>query len=115
MVLIISPWTPYDLTIGQPGSENGTIVRDEEHEAGARITLEKDGATAPFSITCGIAGWMVHTRFFASQEEATNEYDLMKAALETILEVIPLVDDPQVNNKMRQVCDAIDKFVGEFP
>jgi len=34
-------WVPLDhgATIGQRGSENGIIVRDEEHELGARVTL----------------------------------------------------------------------------
>jgi hypothetical protein len=39
-------------TVGSRGSENGVILIDEEHSLGARITLERDGASAPFPITC---------------------------------------------------------------
>lgn len=37
-------WYSFDngSTIGTDGSENGVIIKDEEHELGARITLEKD-------------------------------------------------------------------------
>ena len=41
-------------TIGQIGSENGTIIKDEDYKNSCRITIEKDGCTAPFSITCGV-------------------------------------------------------------
>jgi len=52
-------------TLGQKGSESGVILRDEEHPQEARITLERDTRTAPFAITCGIYGCMLHTRFSA--------------------------------------------------
>jgi hypothetical protein len=38
--------------------------------------LEKDGMTAPWTITCG--GGFVHTVFFRSKEQAENTYRLMK-------------------------------------
>jgi hypothetical protein len=31
-------------------------MRHEEHPAGARISLERDGQDAPFTTTCGIYG-----------------------------------------------------------
>ncbi len=76
-------WAPVDAgtSIGSCGSEGGRILQDEEHEAGARITLEEGGATAPFSITCGVYGVMFHTRFFPQRDEATLEYELMKVGL----------------------------------
>ena len=48
-------WQPYDggKTINTKGSENGFIIKDEEHSNGARITLEKDGHT-PFAIRSGL-------------------------------------------------------------
>jgi hypothetical protein len=109
-------WIPFDggSSVGQRGSENGIILRDEEHEEGARITLEREGFSAPFAITCGIYGWMVHTYFLATEEEATAEYERMKPALADILELIPLTDDPQVDEKVGQVCEAISKFVDRF-
>ena len=39
-------------TINKRGPEEGITLKDEEHNDGARITLEKDGSIAPFSITC---------------------------------------------------------------
>ena len=65
--------------------ENGTIILDEEHVDGARITIERGGSTAPLSITCGIYGWMVHTRFFDTETEARRECEEMKVALAEII------------------------------
>lgn len=63
-------------TIGTTGSEEGIIVLDEFHKDGGRITLEKEGVTAPWAITCG--GGFVHTVFFRTREEAENTFFLMK-------------------------------------
>ena len=62
-------WQPFENggTLGQIGSEEGIIVHDEEHSLGARISLERDTIVAPFAITCGIYGWMLHTRYFSSR------------------------------------------------
>lgn len=72
-------------TIGTEGSERGTIVLDEEHPDGARITLEREGKIAAWSITCGVYGLMAHTRFFADRPTAEAEYEAMKPALQAIL------------------------------
>ncbi len=79
-------------TIGQTGSESGIIIADEEYESMTRITIEKDGTIVPFSITCGIYGWMMHTRFFGSEEEARIQMKLMKSKLASIVDMIPLKD-----------------------
>ena len=67
-------WEAFDAgtTLGTKGSEAGTIVLDAAFGDEARITIERGGHTAPFSITCGVAGWLVHTRFFSSAAEAQN-------------------------------------------
>jgi hypothetical protein len=80
-------WYPFQTgaTLGQKGSEAGIILRDDEHPLGSRSTIERDGHT-PFAITCGIYGWMVHTRFFSLEHEANAEYDSMKCALAELLE-----------------------------
>ncbi|MBA2964449.1 MULTISPECIES: hypothetical protein [Ramlibacter] len=93
-------------TIGQTGSESGVIVRDSEHPLGARITLEKDGSVAPYSITCGIYGCMVHTRFFSAEQEASQQFDLMAAELESILK-----DSGSGNDLL----DPVGRFVEQFP
>src|SRR5262249_53589230 len=68
-------WGPFDggATVGQRGSEDGAIVRDDEHDLGARITLERGCAHCPVAVTCGIYGWFFHTRFLGSEAEA--EFD----------------------------------------
>jgi hypothetical protein len=70
-------WDTYNngLSIGQKGSEDGVIVLDEEHPGGIRITLERDGNTAPWSITCGIYGSFIHTAFASSEEEGRMKYN----------------------------------------
>jgi hypothetical protein len=110
-------WKPFDngATIGKCGSENGVIVRDEEHELGARITLERGGEIAPFAITCGIYGWMFHTCFVRLEAEAATEYGRMQEALAAILNTIPPADDPDADAKCKGVADSIAAFVEQFP
>ncbi len=110
-------WQPYEngQTIGQNGSESGVITLDEEHVDGSRITLERDSPTAPFAITCGIYGWMVHTRYFSSEEEARSAYAGMKVDLARILNLIPYVDDPSGDEKIPGVVDALEEFIRRFP
>jgi hypothetical protein len=43
----------------RPGAKAEKVIFDQEHELGARITLERNTRAAPFAITCGIYGWMV--------------------------------------------------------
>jgi hypothetical protein len=110
-------WFAFDngKSIGQRGSEGGTIIRDEEHGEGARITLERDGQTAPVAITCGIYGWMVHTRFFGTESEARSEFETMRAELSKIISTIPLAPDPEVDSKSRAMSEALSEFVTRFP
>lgn len=102
-------------SIGQHGSESGTIVRDEEHKNGARITLERDCHTAPFAITCGIYGWMVHTRFFGFESEAQFAFEDMKEALARILDAILLMTDPALETNSQAVAELIAEFIERFP
>src|SRR5947209_20031862 len=109
-------WQPFDggATVGQRGSEDGVIVRDEEHDLGARITLERGCSHGvPFAVTCGIYGWFFHTRFLGSEAEA--EFPAMRDGLAAILDAIPRVDDPEVDAKMSAVVEAIQAFVARFP
>lgn len=108
-------WHPFQNggTLGQPGSEEGTVLRDEEYSLGARITLERETHIAPFAITCGIYGWMLHTRYFSSQFEAETQYEAMKSALAMLLEV---ADKTAEIDGGRQVLMAgVSKFVEMFP
>ena len=72
-------------TIGTPGSEEGVIVLDEEHPSGARVTLERGGHTAPWSVTCGIYGTFMHTAFTSTEAEGRAKYSAMKVGLEEIM------------------------------
>ncbi len=97
-------WLAFDhgATLGKRGSEGGVILTDEEYPSGARITLERDGTIAPFSITCGIYGTLVHTRFFSRQDEARAEFAAMK------VELARLADDGVD-------AAALERFVERFP
>lgn len=112
-----SMWSLFDSggSIGEQGSENGIIIRDGEHVDGARITLERDGWIAPFSITCGIYGWMVHTRYFSREDEAQQEFDKMQVSLDEILSLIPLLEDPALDAKMEAAKEAVSDFVEQYP
>ncbi|MGB8029616.1 MAG: hypothetical protein WCF30_08110 [Terracidiphilus sp.] len=110
-----SSWRPFEdsATLGFPGSEEGIVVRDEEHFLGARITLERATSVAPFAITCGIYGWMMHTCFLGSEAEAESQYDLMKDSLSALLEAAEQTAD--VDGGRQVLMDGIEKFVGEYP
>jgi hypothetical protein len=107
-----SVWYPFDngSTLGQKGSENGTILRDEEHPLGARITLERDGSIAPLAITCGIYGWMVHTRFFSQEAVASSQFGQMRNALADLLEKALEGDGGG-----QVLMDGVSAFVARFP
>ena len=100
-----SQWYPFDTgsTIGTIGSESGTIIRDEEHPAGTRITLERGGRTAPFAITCGIYGCFYHTVFIGSESEASTTYDAMKPRL------------AELASRDGDIYDELDEFTKQFP
>jgi len=67
----MTDWMAYEngTTIGATGSEGGAILRDELHREGSRITLERIAAGC--AITCGVYGWMVHTRFAGNRSETS--------------------------------------------
>jgi hypothetical protein len=108
-------WRPFEegATLGQPGSEQGIILRDEEHALGARITLERATIVAPFAITCGIYGWMMHTRFFAAEDEANAQYEQMKDALSSLLEAAE--QTAAIDGGREVLMDGIDEFIGNYP
>ena len=108
-----SLWYPFDkgVALGQKGSEDGVIVRDEEHPQEARITLERDTKAAPFAITCGIYGCMLHTRFFGSESKASSQYEEMKAALSVLL----LTEEEGGPDGCHSFLDGVAQFVEKYP
>lgn len=99
-------------SIGQIGSEGGRILGDEEHSDGARVTLEHVRKNR-FTITCGIYGWMVHTRFFDSETAALIGFDETKVELSKILALIPVSDEAS-DVSMRVATNAIADFVDRY-
>jgi len=110
-------WTPFEegASIGQAGTEGGVLLRDDEHPWGARITLERGAGAVPFAITCGIYGWMVHTCWIPTLEQAESEFAQMRDAISEIVEMIPLSSDPLADEKIRAVGAAMDRFLLRFP
>jgi len=99
---------------GKVGSEGGVIVADESYDGAARITLERAARLAPFAITCGVSGSLVHTRFFESEAQARLQFDAMKVALARIAEVVKSADDAQ-SDDIPLVGRLCQEFVDEFP
>jgi hypothetical protein len=106
----LDEWSPFNggRSLGLVGSESGVILLDDEFVGGARITMERDCKSAPFAITCGVPGWMVHTRFFPSEADAQAEYEKMKTALATLTRVLDVGD-------LGEAGDACAQFVATFP
>ena len=112
-----SGWGPFEggATLGQTGSEGGVVVRDEEHPEGARITLERGGPTAPLAVTCGVYGWMVHTRWFGGDAEADGEYARMRPELESLARSVHRGDDPEAERRRAELSARIVAFLERFP
>jgi hypothetical protein len=106
-------WSAFEdgATLGSRGSESGVILLDDEYDAAARITLERATSVAPFAITCGVYGRLMHTRYFSAEAEARSEYAAMKAALAEIVDGFDS-DDPQQSDRARQ---AVERFTDQFP
>jgi hypothetical protein len=113
----IGSWHIYDQghSIGLPGTECGSIVRDDEHDLGARITLERRARAAPWTITCGIYDWMVHTRFFSTEEQAREAFDAMKIELGQILHMAEEAADFEPERRLQIVSAAVSRFIDRFP
>jgi hypothetical protein len=101
-------WAAFDdgRSIGRISAEGCVILRDDEHEMGARITLKR--GTKYISISCNIYGKMDHTRFFKTIAEAEREYNPMKRDLGRILDNIKETRD-QI-----QMWLEISEFVRKF-
>lgn len=80
-------WNPTDEgnTLGTIGSEGGKIIHDEEHDLGARISLEGKGDTAAAAITLDIYGVVDHTSMYKSIEEGRISLQRFKSKIEKVL------------------------------
>ena len=109
-------WQLFDQgrTFGREGSEGGRIIEDDEYQSMARMTLEADCQRVPYAVTCGIYGWMVHTKFFKGLEEARVQMEHMKSKLASIVDSIPLEDEASDEDD-RRINMEIAEFVSQFP
>lgn len=111
---MVDSWSPFaeGRTLGSIGSEGGRVLLDEEHPAGARIPLEPI-ESPPFAVTCGLAGWMFHPRFFADEAAARAESAHMRQALAKLgaLEASSGPGDAH----FAAMVDGIARFVEELP
>lgn len=113
---VASPyWYPFEQgnTRGIRGIEGGIVVEDEQHDDGARITLESGCLRAPFAITVTIYGWAGHTRFFADEPTVRQSYEAMKTALLDVLRLLPKEEDDPIDAD--QIDAAIASFLTRFP
>lgn len=101
---------------GPRGSEGGIVVADEEYRGASRITLERDVCSrTAAAITCGIYGWMMHTRRFSDLDTARQAYNAMKIDLAGIVDKIPLEDEPDGRRRFPEITKAIGVFVETYP
>ena len=109
-------WYDYDdgYSLGTSGAGGGAIVRDAEHQQGTRITLEEESSSAEYAVTCGVYGWMFHTRFFGDEDEANDAFDEMKTELERILKLKPDGVDSGEEAES-EFAEELEMFVEKFP
>jgi len=105
-------WISYDegKHLGETGTENGVITRDEAFSQSARITLESIDTNDHYAITFGIYGYMVHTSWYAALLEAELAYFEAQKDLAKIVGMIPYNNDPDVDRKIDIVLDLISDF-----
>jgi len=100
-------------TLGLTGSEGGVIIADEEHPAGARITLERDCLRVPYAITLVVYDWTYITRYIADLPLAEHEYQQIKSALDT--NVFPYIVGAQDSeDAIDTIAEAISRFVEQY-
>ncbi|QRK10486.1 hypothetical protein JQX13_10555 [Archangium violaceum] len=108
-------WRPVEegRTLGLGGAEGGTIVRDEEHPAGLRLTLEEDPERSFYALTCGISGWLVHARHFGSEAESHAAWDEMKPALVELAMQLP-AGPRRLDEATREAGAKLGAFMARF-
>jgi len=95
-------------SIGTTGRDGGVVLFDEEHAKGARITYRRrDGMV---SVSIKFHGYMDHTRFFTTEQDAQREYRVMKIAADNILDEINQPEIPKL-----KVWEIISDFVKRYP
>lgn len=102
-------------TLGLMGPEGGTIVRDEEHPAGLRLTWEEDPARSFYVVTSKVAGWLVHPRYFGSEAEASAAWEELKPALVELALSLPEAGPRTLDTATREAGAKLGAFLARFP
>lgn len=102
-------------TLGLEGAEGGTIVRDEEHPAGLRLTLEEDPARSFHALTCTVSAWLVHRRYFSTDAEAQAAWDEMQPALVELAGQLPAAGPKGLDPATREAGAKLGAFLARFP
>ena len=110
-------WRPTEggSTLGLMGAEGGTIVRDESHPAGLRLTLEEDPERSFHVLTCGVSGWLVHRRYFTSDAEAAVAWDEMGPALVALARQLPASGPKGLDPATREAGARLGAFLARYP
>lgn len=110
-------WEAFDngQSIGELGGEDGVIERDDAFKGMARITLESNTLLAPFTVTCNIFGWMVHTRYFGKRNIADSEFEKMKPELARISALLPGDPGDLADQDFADLTQELKMFVEKFP
>ncbi|HVG58486.1 MAG TPA: hypothetical protein VNA24_08020 [Hyalangium sp.] len=109
-------WQPYaeGSTLGMQGSEGGTITWDEQYADQVRLTLEQDESRSFYALTCGIAGWLVHTRFFGSATEAYAAFEELRPPLVELWRQLPPGEPEPSREARHQGGVLLSAFVARF-
>jgi hypothetical protein len=110
-------WQPFEggSTLGLSGAQGGTISWDEEYGPEVRLTLEQDESRSFYALTCGVAGWLVHTRFFDSRDQAIAAFEQMRPALEELWSQLPREDPRRSREAARVGGERLSAFIVRFP
>lgn len=110
-------WGPAEAggTLGMQGAEGGIIVRDEAHPAGLRLTLEEDPSRSFHALTCGVAGWLVHRRYFDNEAQALAAWEEMKPALVALRAQLPMEGARSLSTATREAGAKLGAFLARYP
>ncbi len=101
-------------TLGTPGSQGGTIVRDEAWAEHCQLTQEQDASRDFHALTCSVSGWLLHSRFFSTAAEADAAFEEMKPALVELVSRLP-PEGPRTPDLARKGGPLLAAFMGRFP
>ena len=103
-------WTNIEGTIGQTGSESGKIIYDVEIVDGARITIEMETEIAPFAVTLGVYGIMLHTHFASTESESRDFVSESMKKIENLFRHLEVQENQQGEDWRKVYNDLVEKI-----